>query len=408
MMNRALKISVAIVYLLSSLPVFATNVGVTLQHGFGDSAITDVMGPAYGVVTKAQADEANQPESNRLMKNQSFTTEYSSYASKSGLVGQAQVMNNNIANLAATNDAVLAIAHSQGGLRTRAMLQNTYGSMTNAAAANKVKGMLTISTPHRGADLINNSPWFLGYTLGSIAGIAWTPEGALGGIGVTVLGTLAVHSGGLVDYVVGQGGQDMARNGGFMNALNNVPQQSCYWVSYQVQRWFAWWSWWETVNEQRCQMVPHPAFNPIPNQVKVLEVVGTKGEVEAWMRKVSNNAYSQELRWFIASVSTAVAAYYTGLAFVTFGATVPQSIAWTNWSVYCWALPSLIDVMFGGPNDTLIAQEAQRLPRSGAVTSAVGGTIAFPSVFVNENHYDVVGNYDLKDRTVAKFVDQIR
>lgn len=410
-MKQILRIGVALAYLVATLPVFATEVGVTLQHGFGDSASTKVMDPALQVIKSAQQSETAFLDQ-AYMKNQNFTSEYSSYPSTAGLTSQAQAMNNNIGGLASSSDAILAVAHSQGGLRARALLQNTYGSVTNATSVAKIKGLLTIATPHRGADVINGAPWFVGYTLGTIAGVAWTPEGGLGSFAGLALGGLALGTG-IVNLVVGQGGADMGRNSSYMNALNNVPQQSCYWVSYQVQRWTLWWSWWETINEQRCQMINHPAFNPIPSSVKMLEVVGTNGDVESMLSKATGNAYSRELRWFFATTATAVAAYYTGLAFVTFGATVPHSIVWTNMSIYLWALPSLVDTMFGGPNDTLIAQEAQRLPRSGTdvttnLASSVGGTIPFPTIYANLNHHDVVKAYDDGTRAVARFVNEIR
>ena len=82
-------------------------------------------------------------------------------------------------------------------------------------------------------------------------------------------------------------------------------------------------------------------------------------------------------------------------------------------AIYLWALPSLVDTMFGGPNDTLIAQEAQRLPRSGTdnstnLASNVGGTIPYPTIYANLNHHDVVKAYDDGTRAVARFVNEIR
>jgi triacylglycerol esterase/lipase EstA (alpha/beta hydrolase family) len=216
-------------------------------------------------------------------------------------------------------DKILLAGHSQGGLRLRQYLQQ----VASPTAQNKVAGLITFGTPHKGAAIANNG------------------NGVASSITLGVLGPLAIYNPGVgivaaipilgfvnqqVQNFGGRAFDEMKVDSDFVNRLNNKVTKSCGWSVRNEWR-QGWFGIWYVVQHwtQTCVENSYPGYKEIPRNVILKAVIGQDNEIDNMIGDTGFNLKGARIALGI--WSGALAAMFVAAAIIQW---------WTAW----WFLPA--------------------------------------------------------------------
>jgi pimeloyl-ACP methyl ester carboxylesterase len=242
-----------------------------------------------------------------LSETNSGKVDFASYNTWLDVQTQSYDLGNRVATGSNNPNAkVILMGHSMGGLRARSYLQ----SLSDYTNREKVRGLVTIDTPHHGAPLINGVPIFVGTTTGlyfvAFGGAFWdgltsgnkvgnflmmAAGGSLLDADIMPTGTSAQA----VTAIAGsyfRGARDDLRPGSYLlKKLNTMTQdrtvQSCRWITQSYWVGWAWWARLETRWVQVCDqsVVKDVIAKPIANNVNVMSIVGTNHSLRSMIGK---------------------------------------------------------------------------------------------------------------------------
>lgn len=233
-----------------------------------------------------------------------------------------------ISSVAAGDTKAILIGHSMGGLRGRSALQFNNTNYPNLQT--KVKALVTLGTPHFGAPIIEKGKpaatllgGVFGVALSGFVGLGPYLPGAVGMFGARAWAASIIDT---------PSGQDMRPNGNsaFLNRLNSGAEK-------------------------------------VPAGVALLRVSGLNSNIDSYGASAGiapSTAQVGALRSNVGNVLFVAGAVAMGMAFFTFGATIPWALALFAAAYLLLNLPAFWrnNVMGAATGDGVVPQTSQSLP----------------------------------------------
>lgn len=246
------------------------------------------------------------------------------------LTVQGSELSSKISATAAANTNIILIGHSMGGLRGRSALQ--FNNTSNPSLQTNVKALVTLGTPHFGAPIIDKGKpaatllgGVLGVSLSAFVGLGPYLSGAVGMFGARAWAASILDT---------PSGQDMRQspNNSFLNRLN-APSSA----------------------------------EKIPANVALLRVSGQNSDIDSYGASAGiaeSTAAVGALRSNLGNVTLIAGVVAMGMAFFTFGATIPWALALFAASYLLLNLPAFWrnNVMGAAQGDAIVPQDSQNLP----------------------------------------------
>lgn len=238
----------------------------------------------------------------------------------------------------------VVIGYSQGAARSRYFVQQLMDTATYKSAGDKVVALVTVSGVNQGASIVDNAGGALS-DIGVIVGLCVVALFSGNPVSIALISQFAGDQlGGMIrDSVAGAGALDMSPNSRFMKLLNDPTA---------------------------------PGFKPIPRNVATLQVLGGGGATLPFDGNGNDadqyfSAMSQRdigaLRVSLGNYATAASILAFGLAFITFGASIPAAVALIAIAVFLYNLPGWWRqrVVGSSDGDGVVPLDKQKIFREG-------------------------------------------
>ena len=280
---------------------------------------------------------------------------------------QAESLDQPLSDLAAevSNDGVILVGQSQGGIRAREYLQGVSLQSGFGADRDKIVGLATISSPNDGSNLISYGiPYLRGelQTLNTLATITIPPvylgvRDAINNFTDTLSEDFGLEEPGV---------QDMALDSPLLSRINNMEYEDCTWTSYEHKHYFLWiFPYTHTHWEQECVTVEPVDFEPIPDTVATMSIITANNDTDDLIKDfINDNAFGVN-RLALGGFVTILAGIAWAFAF--FPWLIPVAVALTALATFIFNVPFMHQTVVGGQaHDGLFTEETQDIYRRDA------------------------------------------
>lgn len=255
-----------------------------------------------------------------------------------------------------SNDGVILVGQSQGGIRAREYLQNLSLQDGFGTSRDKIVGLATISSPNDGSNLISYGiPYLRGelQTLNTLSTISFPPTYAYVRTSINEFTDSLAE-----DFGINEPGvQDMALDSPLLSRINNMEYEDCIWTSYEHKHYFLWvFPYTHTHWEQECVTVEPVDFEPIPDTVATMSIITANNDTDKLISDFTGVGNFGTLRIGLGTLVTVLAGIAWAFAF--FPWLIPVAVAFTALAAFIFNLPFMHQTVVGGDaHDGLFTEE---------------------------------------------------